>query len=933
MKREYPFIALGLLFIIFQASCGSCGGSKISGNSDNNAGIKIQTPLVDDNYPRCTNTALVSISGKKMSSTGILVNDEELLTVNESSVWQITAELKSEGYNELAISAKDSSGNTSEKLFLGIQLLTQKPNPPKLDKGYAYWKRMPDTGTWIGASESSSVPMKVSYDQDTTLYLNGKEVASCEGEQACIWEEKVTLSQTSGEAKQFRFTSKDCAGNESDVTEAKIYFGDAGLIPPEIFPIHSPTNINTQKISGNKDPTTGILLNGKEIIPINAEQTFEYIVNLEKEGTNVFQFQSFNTELESKVVNITIVLDTTPPVAPKIDLYPQVVNENVFQLSGTGEKGTTLKVNNISDSVLQTAAWSVFVNMVPGENQFHFTLVDPAENESQAAIAKIYYDNEVPVISVDKTLDGKWIQDSVQILVTADDNYKLDTVEHRINAGAWQKLSKTATEYQLQIDSTAYLDGDVLKIEFRSIDIAANESQHENLVLKVMNGPIVISSDPKNNKSETASIHVDDNDNAYVVWVDDGDILCSGNDPDIFLRVDDASGISDTYLVSFTSENTSANCGYTHEKDGDSFNPQVVIDNGGLLHIFWEEGGAYGGNGHDIVHRSFDPTTKKFSAIDVVSEGDGQSSFPQLVINETRNKIHIVWQDTVLDFQGDIFYSTYTSSSAEFSIPLLLSDDPAINDKCERPSVAIDTDDTVHVIWQDKGNTFLQMATETSSTAKYGIHHRFYDPATKEWSSQTMITQSQDGYRGNSYTPKITSNHAKGVSSVFIVWMNEEYTSVNYLERNIYGRELQIKKDGSPHYLGPLMNVINETKPSLSDNINDRFAENPDVAIDYQGNIFVIWHSSGDILNSGTDRDIWMRAYYAVSKPGMFAAQILEWSDYISISDAWNNNDGESALAKIVTDFNGNIHIVWEDFSDIINNGNDKDIFYYILRH
>ena len=95
----------------------------------------------------------------------------------------------------------------------------------------------------------------------------------------------------------------------------------------------------------------------------------------------------------------------------------------------------------------------------------------------------------------------------------------------------------------------------------------------------------------------------------------------------------------------------------------------------------------------------------------------------------------------------------------------------------------------------------------------------------------------------------------------------------------------------------------------------------------------VIWHSSGDILNSGTDRDIWMRAYYAVSKPGMFAAHILEWSDYISISDAWNNNDGESALAKIVIDFNGNIHIVWEDFSDIVNNGNDKDIFYYILRH
>ncbi|TXT67381.1 MAG: hypothetical protein BAJALOKI1v1_110037 [Promethearchaeota archaeon] len=115
----------------------------------------------------------------------------------------------------------------------------------------------------------------------------------------------------------------------------------------------------------------------------------------------------------------------------------------------------------------------------------------------------------------------------------------------------------------------------------------------------------------------------------------------------------------------------------------------------------------------------------------------------------------------------------------------------------------------------------------------------------------------------------------------------------------------------------------------ISDNINGtknwniNESNKPSIAIDAYGNIHVVWQDSTNLEGCGTDSDIFYINYSIITG---------QWSDVEVISDNTNGtknwNTGFSYTPSVTIDGDGNVHIVWEDYTNLEGCGTDMDIFY-----
>jgi len=93
-------------------------------------------------------------------------------------------------------------------------------------------------------------------------------------------------------------------------------------------------------------------------------------------------------------------------------------------------------------------------------------------------------------------------------------------------------------------------------------------------------------------------------------------------------------------------------------------------------------------------------------------------------------------------------------------------------------------------------------------------------------------------------------------------------------------------------------------------------ATSPAIAVEENGNIHIVWDDLTTANNSGSDRDIFYRRWNASS--GV-------WTGTNLVS---NNSTMDSLNPAIAVDSDGNVHIVWSDWTDYGSSGSDMDIFY-----
>ncbi|NVM54384.1 MAG: hypothetical protein HWN66_11835, partial [Candidatus Helarchaeota archaeon] len=97
-------------------------------------------------------------------------------------------------------------------------------------------------------------------------------------------------------------------------------------------------------------------------------------------------------------------------------------------------------------------------------------------------------------------------------------------------------------------------------------------------------------------------------------------------------------------------------------------------------------------------------------------------------------------------------------------------------------------------------------------------------------------------------------------------------------------------------------------------------SNNPAMAVDVDGNVFVTWHDLAPWVGSGPDLDIFFR-YRSVTS-GI-------WDGFTNTTDVVSTDSNlDSKYPSIAVDDDLTVHICWIDYSDIYGAGTDADVFY-----
>ncbi len=233
-----------------------------------------------------------------------------------------------------------------------------------------------------------------------------------------------------------------------------------------------------------------------------------------------------------------------------------------------------------------------------------------------------------------------------------------------------------------------------------------------------------------------------------------------------------------------------------------------------------------------------------------VSNNSGNSENPSIAV-DSKNTVHLVWND---DTPGneEIFYA-YKPANGNWSTPINISNN---THESRFPCIAVDNKDVIHLVWQDNSPD--------------GYWRIFYSQKTEggNWSVPETITGNYMYVR-----PKIAIDDS---CNVHLIWeYGGYYSGIRYAMRTLMGTWT------------PQLTVIEPI------GIMD-----PSIAVDNQSNVHLTWYKFD--YDSATS-DIF---YSMKTENG-------NWSQPENIS-----NTGQAlGTNSIVADNQRNIHCVWGDMS------------------
>jgi len=93
---------------------------------------------------------------------------------------------------------------------------------------------------------------------------------------------------------------------------------------------------------------------------------------------------------------------------------------------------------------------------------------------------------------------------------------------------------------------------------------------------------------------------------------------------------------------------------------------------------------------------------KTWSSPQLVSSSSGEydSNHPSVFI-DSRDNIHIVWDDKITNVDKEIRYKHFNQSLSAWASDVLISEDISPSDVSWYPMISGDTFDTLHIVWRD----------------------------------------------------------------------------------------------------------------------------------------------------------------------------------------------------------------------------------------
>ncbi len=339
---------------------------------------------------------------------------------------------------------------------------------------------------------------------------------------------------------------------------------------------------------------------------------------------------------------------------------------------------------------------------------------------------------------------------------------------------------------------------------------------------------------------------------------------------------------------------------------GHSRSPNIALDSLGNLHVVWgDDTDGIWGLDQEIMYCNYS-SSNGWSFPDVISDGydnkywnDAWSGDPDIAIDSSNN-IHVVWADYTDGIWGtdiEIMYAKYSTGIGWSNVTVIsdgYNDFYWNDDSSLKPSITIDNNDKIHVVWVDNtdgvwGNDWeIMYASYTISTG---------------WSNATVIS---DGYNGiywnddSSNNPAISSDNN---GKLHVVW--EDQTD------GIWGTDPEIMYTSYSTATGwANASVISDGHNNIY--WNDDLSFHPDIGVDSSNDLHVVWEDH-TIGTWGTDPEIMYTKYSSASG----------WSTPVVAVD----NSGDCTEPSITIDPSDNIHVAWED--DTPGDwGTDSEIWY-----
>jgi len=281
----------------------------------------------------------------------------------------------------------------------------------------------------------------------------------------------------------------------------------------------------------------------------------------------------------------------------------------------------------------------------------------------------------------------------------------------------------------------------------------------------------------------------------------------------------------------------------------DSFNPAIAKDSYGTIHVVWDDSTA--GNAEIYYRKTTDGGTT-WSPVQRLTWTTGWSYRPAIAI-DSNDAVHVVWDDGTPG-NSAVYYKKSTDSGDTWGTVRRLT---WTSGNALFVSVAVDSGDALHIAWNDStpGNDEICYKKSTDGGGSWSATKRL------SWTS------------GNTWYPSVAADSG---TAIYVAW-----TEYSPSDNDIHYR---ISADGGDTW---------GTAKRLT--WTSGYSFNPDVVVDSSDTVHIIWQDD----TVGADE-----IYYRQSADGG-----ASWSPMKRLT--WTT--GNSNYPAIAIGPGDTIHIVWHD--------------------
>jgi hypothetical protein len=315
--------------------------------------------------------------------------------------------------------------------------------------------------------------------------------------------------------------------------------------------------------------------------------------------------------------------------------------------------------------------------------------------------------------------------------------------------------------------------------------------------------------------------------------------------------------------------------------------PEIAVDSKNNIHIVWEEWTG----GYDIHYRMWNSQTKTWSDTENIAPISGVAERPSIAIDQNDN-VHVVWNDDH-DYTGtsgsewDIVYSMKNANTGIWTdIEVVSTESTGIS---VYPTIEVDGSGNLHVVWYD-GTDYLSCGTDAD------VFYKKWHSASSSWGTTEVVSTE------SSLISSIPEVSVTEDGYVFVTWNDDTNYDGCGIDQDIFF------KRRSPSGTWSTTEVISWLSGDQSEYV--------DIDCENDGKIHIVWNDYADMKDSGSDIDIFY-CYYDPSLSTWLEPEVVSTVSTMSSSQATVNVDVE-----------GDIHILWHDTVPYGGSGSDYDVLY-----